>query len=163
MVPDAIAVMLDFDKTTFSVQFIDCFDDLKGSDANFEMVASNTLQPVRLIYSHNIATSKIAVIFSSSKLFNSKEVYATERAEVQRQIFKDILEFDEVTVHNDPSKADMIKELNALKKRSDEFEKTRGDKDVLAIAVINIGYFLDLETDLTHVNISKKAGWKAVA
>jgi hypothetical protein len=43
MIPDAIKVMMDFDRETFSVQFIDCFDDLKGSDANFEMVASNTL------------------------------------------------------------------------------------------------------------------------
>ena len=43
MIPDAIKVMLDIDKFTFSCQFIDCFDDLKGSDANFEMVASNTL------------------------------------------------------------------------------------------------------------------------
>ena len=43
MIPDAIKVMMDFDKVTFSTQFIDCFDDLKGSDANFEMVASNTL------------------------------------------------------------------------------------------------------------------------
>ena len=43
MIPDAIKVMLDIDRTNSSVQFIDCFDDLKGSDANFEMVASNTL------------------------------------------------------------------------------------------------------------------------
>ena len=57
----------------------------------------------------------------------------------------------------------MIKELNSLKKRSDDFEKSRGEKDVLAIAVINVGYFLDHVTYLPHVEISKKAGWKAVA
>ena len=43
MIMDAVNVMLDFDKDTFSVLFPDCFDDLKGSDANFEMVASNTM------------------------------------------------------------------------------------------------------------------------
>ena len=43
MVMDAVKVMLDFDKKTWSVMFPDCFDDLKGSDANFEMVASNTM------------------------------------------------------------------------------------------------------------------------
>ena len=59
-----------------------------------------------------------------------------------------------MTVHNDLSKAEMIEELNSLKTRSDEFEKTRGEKDVLAIAVIFIGYFLDHATYKPHELIS---------
>ena len=84
MIPDAIKVMLDFDKTTFCVQYISCFDDLKGSDANFEMVASNTLQPVRLIYNHNIATTKIAAIFVHSKVMKMSYKGVTERTEQVR-------------------------------------------------------------------------------
>ena len=44
MIMDVTAILEDqFSRDTFTVQFPKCFDDLKGSDANFEMVASNTL------------------------------------------------------------------------------------------------------------------------
>ena len=44
MIMDVVKILLeDFSRETFTVQFIDCFDDLKSSDANFEMVSSNTL------------------------------------------------------------------------------------------------------------------------
>ena len=77
---DAVKVMLDFDRRTFSVMFPDCFDDIKGSDANFEMVASNTLQPVRLIYKNNIASAKIAVIFVNTKIKTANYREAKSRA-----------------------------------------------------------------------------------
>ena len=59
--------MDDFDKSTFAVKFPECFDDLKGSDANFEMVASQTLQPVKMFYCHNIITNTRAVVFVNTK------------------------------------------------------------------------------------------------
>ena len=44
MIKDVVEILLvRYSKRTFSVQFPGCFDDLKGEDANFEMVASNTL------------------------------------------------------------------------------------------------------------------------
>ena len=44
MIKDIVDVFLNrFDRSTFSVLVPDIFDDLKGKDANFEMVASNTL------------------------------------------------------------------------------------------------------------------------
>ena len=44
MVMDAVKILTtEFDRQTFSVTFPECFDDLKGSDVNFEMIASNTL------------------------------------------------------------------------------------------------------------------------
>ena len=44
MIMDVTKILEDeFSRDTFTVQFTKCFDDLKGSDANFEMVASNTL------------------------------------------------------------------------------------------------------------------------
>ena len=39
------------------------FDHLKGSDANFEMVTSNTIQDTRIEYNQNIITKSKAVIF----------------------------------------------------------------------------------------------------
>ena len=44
MVKDVVEILLQrYDRISFVVQFPNCFDDLKGNDANFEMVASNTL------------------------------------------------------------------------------------------------------------------------
>ena len=41
---DAANIMRqDFDRHTFSITLVDCFDDLKGIDAGFEVVKSNTL------------------------------------------------------------------------------------------------------------------------
>ena len=39
MIMDVVKILLeDFSRETFTVQFVSCFDDLKGSDANFEMI-----------------------------------------------------------------------------------------------------------------------------
>ena len=55
MIKDVANILLKrYERTTFSVQIPECFEDLKGKDANFEVVTSGTLQPLRLIYSHNI-------------------------------------------------------------------------------------------------------------
>ena len=44
MVPDVCKILLEeYDRSKFTVSVPACFDDLKGADANFEMVASNTL------------------------------------------------------------------------------------------------------------------------
>ena len=41
MIADVTKVLeTDFDRRDFSIELIDCFDDLIGSDANFEIVAS---------------------------------------------------------------------------------------------------------------------------
>ena len=61
---DVVDLLLQrYNRVTFSVQFPQCFDDLKGRDANFEMVASNTLQPLKLVYNYNVVTRKVARIF----------------------------------------------------------------------------------------------------
>ena len=98
----------------------------------------------------------------ASGTLGEKYKYAKERGEIQRQIFEDILEFDEVVVHNDLSKDAMIGELNKLKDRADAFEKNRGKKDVFAIAVVYVGYFLDHVTYKPHEGVSKARGWKPI-
>ena len=45
------------------MEFPACFDELRGNDVQFEMVASNSLQSVRLAYSHNVVTQSVAIIF----------------------------------------------------------------------------------------------------
>ena len=72
---------------------VECFDDLKGSDANFEMVASNTIQPLRLMYKHNIATKTVAKIFVSTNAKGLEYDEAEKRGEMHRTLFEDVLEF----------------------------------------------------------------------
>ena len=67
MVKDVVDILLvRYNRRTFAVQFPNCFDDLKGNDANFEMVASNTLQPLLLEYTYNKTEKEIALIIANS-------------------------------------------------------------------------------------------------
>ena len=38
----------------------------------------------------------------------------------------------------------MIDVLKSLKERANNFENTSGERDILAIAIVNVGFFLDL-------------------
>ena len=51
----------------------------------------------------------------ASGTLGEKYKYAKERGEIQRQIFEDILEFDEVVVHNDLSKDAMMESSISLR------------------------------------------------
>ena len=57
-----------YDRKSFSILFPNCFNDLLGNDASFEMALSNTLQPLRLVYEHNVATDSIGVVFVHTHL-----------------------------------------------------------------------------------------------
>ena len=49
MVKDVIeGIKQRIDSETLSITFPDVFENLKGTDAHFEMVTSNTLQPLQL-------------------------------------------------------------------------------------------------------------------
>ena len=44
MIKDVAEILTEkYSRDTFSIQFPDCVEDLKGKDASFEMVTSNTL------------------------------------------------------------------------------------------------------------------------
>ena len=53
-----------FDKNSFFLSIPKMFDDMVGVDADFEMIASQTLQHLKLEYKHNIVTKSIAIIFA---------------------------------------------------------------------------------------------------
>ena len=46
-----------YDKNTFQLQIPECFDALYSVDANFEMSASNTLQPLKIVYNYYIISN----------------------------------------------------------------------------------------------------------
>ena len=95
MVKDVLKILVeDFDRVTFTVQFVSCFDDLKGSDANFEMIQSNTIQPVRLEYKDNFATKTLAVLFAFNKCKDLTYAGAMDRQAAYKKLFEETLNFD---------------------------------------------------------------------
>ena len=53
------------EKVNFSLTFPEVFDDLYSVDADFEMVAPNTIQHVRVFYRQNVVTKSFAAIFAN--------------------------------------------------------------------------------------------------
>ena len=65
MVKELTNSMLEkYEMINFSVTLSIVFEDLYSADANFEMASSNTIQPLKIFYRHNIVTHKIAVVFA---------------------------------------------------------------------------------------------------
>ena len=103
------AFLKKFDREQLTCDFPEIFQDLQGTDTNFELVTSATLQTLRLFYKDNFITKSLAVIFENSKL-ERKNATALEykdcekRAEIARGLYTDVLRFDEVEVCKNYSK-----------------------------------------------------------
>ena len=67
MVHDVVKTLeTDLDKDRMRIVLPNGFEHLKGKDANFEMVTSNTIQSVQLNYHDKVITNSIAYIFVST-------------------------------------------------------------------------------------------------
>ena len=62
-----------------------------------------------------------------------------KKTQLAQTLFKDILKFNDVQVHTNPSKADIIEVLNSLKGQADSVE---GTSETLAIGIVWIGHSL---------------------
>ena len=60
------AFMHRFNISKLTLEFPGVLDHLVGKDANFEMVASSTIQPLQLTYTNNIIERSRAVVFVST-------------------------------------------------------------------------------------------------
>ena len=68
MVKDLVKTLISrLDKETLSVTFPKVLDQMSGSDASFEMSASNSIKPMQMFYNHNIATHKYGLIIVNTK------------------------------------------------------------------------------------------------
>ena len=63
-----------FNPKTLMLHIPEAFEHLKGSDANFEMVTSNTIQSTRMEYNQNIITESRAVIFINTSCNKTKNL-----------------------------------------------------------------------------------------
>ena len=159
MIKDVATTFKRYDRTTMSLQIPQCLEQLKGSDASFEMVVSNTLQPLRLIHTHNVVTRSIAVILVHTELKGTPYDGAVKTGAIYEKLFKEVLQFDKVTVHTDLKKTQVKAVLASLEKEANAFEKTKSDNEILSIAIANVGYYLDLVLSTTHIaHFEKECG-----
>ena len=91
------------------------------------MVTSNTIQPSKLSYKHNIVTESIAYIFVNSGITVSADdepcVWTdfAERGEMARELYQDILQFETKVITN-CSKVQIMGYLQELRQRAEIFE-----------------------------------------
>ena len=111
-----------YDKDKLGLQLPEAFDNLKGKKLDFEMVKSNSLQPINLIFESNIVTRSIAYIFVNSECNGLDYRNARGKGEMVYELFKDILLFKEVTIYNDQTMAEVIQKLKHLQQKAAEFE-----------------------------------------
>ena len=86
-----------------------------------EIIKSNTLQPLKLFYQHNIVNRSIAYIFVNTKCNGLPYENALKKGKHASRIFNEILEFKEVLTLTDYKREEIIEKLNHLKQRSKDF------------------------------------------
>ena len=100
----------------------DAFDYFKSQDADFELVTSPTLQPLRLMYNYNKVTKKIAYVFVNSGCLEEEYKNSDEKGAEAYRLFDDVLEFDYVQKFRDLSSEKMRKVFNQINEEVKEFQ-----------------------------------------
>ena len=54
-------------RETLELTIPQAFEDFEGSDANFEIVTSQTLQKLVISYEHNVITHPVVFVFATTK------------------------------------------------------------------------------------------------
>ena len=106
----ANALDAGYEKARFTLQIPEVFELLEGRDNAFEMIQSNSLQPLGLVYQHNVMTKSIGVVFTFGTQY-VKEFRKTREA--ARNLLAS-MKLTEVTVYTDLNKAQTIEKLDLL-------------------------------------------------
>ena len=99
-----------YDRDTLSITFPTFVKDLQNCHPELQMISSNRLQKIKLIYSHNIVTKSLATIFVHTSIkahykFENEgdpEIHdmvydrASELGSKLERLFRDQLAFEEV-------------------------------------------------------------------
>ena len=96
MVKDITDMMTsEYSNDTLSLKVPDCFDYLtaKDGDTKFETVTSNGLQPLNMIFSHNVVTKTVAYIFTFDECRGCKVKGVKERGNKAIELFQGVFEF----------------------------------------------------------------------
>ena len=87
---------------------------LQGASENLEMLASNTICPVKLFYSHNIVTHTECAIFVNTHTRGLTWDKAAWKGKVIEKLFKDTFQFQSIQIFTDLTKRMMINEFERL-------------------------------------------------
>ena len=83
---------------------------------------------MNLIFENNIVTRTIAYIFINDECNGLEYKNAKERGETAYNLFKNILDFEEVTPLPNLEITEVIKKLDSLQKLADDFEEEVAQK-----------------------------------
>ena len=108
------------DNMTIELPF--AFQNMVGQDANFEMVTSNTIQPILLHYQHNVASHTIAYIFINTKCKDLDYKDIKEKKACMQDLFEDRLKFSDVKIFEDKSKKEILEIIGELRKKACDYE-----------------------------------------
>ena len=136
-------------RDTLTIELPKSLEQLKGRDANFEMVTSNTIQPILLSYKHNFVTESIAYIFVNRGCKELEYKAYQDKGKNTEELYKDILKFNQVKVFEDLSKKEIIEQLEGLKTTAEMYE-FENDKGTLVISITWIGFKLQASWFTPH-------------
>ena len=108
------------DRPTLSVEFPKVFNSLLGTDASFELSSSNTIMPLRLIFRHNIATLRFALILVNTKIEKKgcdetlSYPKAAETGEQAEHLMSEVFDCTDVVKIVDGTKSEIISAINTL-------------------------------------------------
>ena len=94
-----------------------------------EMSISNTVQPLKLFREHQVVTKSIAYVFVNTSSKDLVYKNAEQRGKDAQKLFEEILEFDNVDVCTNFTKAQVLEKLSALERVKEKFEKSREDTE----------------------------------
>ena len=93
-----------YDKNSLTLRLPTVFAQMTNKDANIELVTSNTLQPMKMIFSHNIITHSKAFIFINTECKGNEYKNAEQKGADVIKLFTEVLGFKEVSFFTNLSK-----------------------------------------------------------
>ena len=110
-----------YNKETLVFEIPKQLKEIQKKAAGAEMITKNNIQPLKLIYAHNIVQKSIAYIFINTKMNGLIYKDAQKKGLQAAKIFNDVLEFTEVSTFTDLKRKKIITKLENLKERSRKF------------------------------------------
>ena len=90
-----------FDRQTLKLEIPKVFDQLKATDAQFEMVTSNTLQQLSLVCQKNKVTQAHGVVFVNTKCKDLTFEDAESKGDLALDILVEELQLDDHQIYRD--------------------------------------------------------------
>ena len=104
-----------FSTETLTLEIPDVFENLSSRDAKFEMAISNSIQPLKLFYDHQVVTDSIAFVFVNTESKGLIYKNAEKHGQEAKMLFQDVLEFKRVELFVNLSKTEVLEKLKILK------------------------------------------------